>query len=220
MGLFSRQQSTPVPPAVPRMEGLMLTPRSLTDAGEKGQRKRTELLENQIREISKTASKAYDRVDELEAKNRALEEQLRHQSAIVRRLNEELDEARAMDSTSQTSSTNVMSVRSGDTTTLTIPTPTNTCPDKVQLGRIAEQKQLAQIEELQRRNRELEVQSEKMLEEHRESINQLKASVLAMCNNRNFLDSEIPATPQMTEPYMGDLLTKDQGDTYVVSLQI
>ncbi|VEU21005.1 DEKNAAC101958 [Brettanomyces naardenensis] len=50
------------------------------------------MLENQIREISRTASEAYDQVDDLKTRNGMLEEQVAHQKKVIQDLMIELDQ--------------------------------------------------------------------------------------------------------------------------------
>ncbi|QPG73102.1 hypothetical protein FOA43_000407 [Brettanomyces nanus] len=71
-----------------------LTPRTLTDGGFKGELKRSEVLETQIREISQTASQAYDKIDDLKTRNNMLEEQVAQQKRLIHNIMGELDTAK------------------------------------------------------------------------------------------------------------------------------
>lgn len=105
MGLFSRvlhgEKSISRTKSTKAVEGTVKnvgqnikgTPRSITDGGFRGEQKRSQMLQNQISDISMTASKAYDQIDDLKTKNEMLMEQVKQHKQMIQQLTVELDGA-------------------------------------------------------------------------------------------------------------------------------
>lgn len=67
---------------------------SLTDNSFRGEQKRAMVLEQQLREVSLTASKAYDKVDELKLQNDMLEDQVQQQKQLIETFTQQLEQAK------------------------------------------------------------------------------------------------------------------------------
>jgi hypothetical protein len=84
-------------PATPKMRlsGFLRPPNtpSLTDGSLRGEQKRTGLLELQLKEVSLTASKAYDKVEDLTMKNNMLQDQVLQQKQLIESFTIQLEEA-------------------------------------------------------------------------------------------------------------------------------
>lgn len=85
-------------PATPKMRindfslKAPVTP-TLTDASIKGEQKRTGILEAQLKEVSLTASKAYDQVEDLTLRNNMLEDQVLQQKELIESFTKQLEDA-------------------------------------------------------------------------------------------------------------------------------
>lgn len=85
-------------PATPKMKinDFSLKPPvtpTLTDASIKGEQKRTGILEAQLKEVSLTASKAYDQVEDLTLRNNMLEDQVLQQKELIESFTKQLEDA-------------------------------------------------------------------------------------------------------------------------------
>lgn len=67
---------------------------SLTDNSFRGEQKRAMILEQQLREVSLTASKAYDKVDELKLRNDMLEDQVQQQKQLIETFTQQLEQSK------------------------------------------------------------------------------------------------------------------------------
>lgn len=67
---------------------------SLTDNSFRGEQKRAMVLEQQLREVSLTASKAYDKVDELKLQSDMLEDQVQQQKQLIETFTQQLEQAK------------------------------------------------------------------------------------------------------------------------------
>lgn len=65
---------------------------TLMDASFKGERRRAAVLEQQLREVSLTASKAYDTIDDLKLKNESLQEQVDQQKLLIESFNKQIED--------------------------------------------------------------------------------------------------------------------------------
>lgn len=89
-------------PATPKNPGglarfarkIQLTPTAL-DGSLRGEQKRTEILESQLRDVSTTAANAYDEIDELRMRNDMLNEQVVQQKSLIDSLMNQVDESNA-----------------------------------------------------------------------------------------------------------------------------
>lgn len=84
-------------PATPKMKidfsrKTPVTP-TLTDASARGDQRRMGILEAQLKEVSLTASKAYDQIEDLKLKNSMLEDQVLQQKQLIESFNQQLEEA-------------------------------------------------------------------------------------------------------------------------------
>ncbi|TID30627.1 hypothetical protein CANINC_000782 [Pichia inconspicua] len=68
---------------------------SLTDNSFRGEQKRAMILEQQLREVSLTASKAYDKVDELKLRNDMLEDQVQQQKQLIETFTQQLEQSKS-----------------------------------------------------------------------------------------------------------------------------
>ena len=66
---------------------------TLTDASLRGEQKRTGILEAQLKEVSLTASKAYDQVEDLTLRNNMLEDQVLQQKQLIESFTQQLEDA-------------------------------------------------------------------------------------------------------------------------------
>lgn len=85
-------------PATPKMRisdfslKAPVTP-TLTDASLKGEQKRTGILEAQLKEVSLTASKAYDQIEDLTLRNNMLDDQVLQQKQLIESFTQQLEDA-------------------------------------------------------------------------------------------------------------------------------
>lgn len=68
---------------------------TLTDGSLRGEQKRYVMLEQQLREVSLTASKAYDKIDDLKMKNGMLEDQVVQQKQLIETFTKQLEQSNA-----------------------------------------------------------------------------------------------------------------------------
>lgn len=90
--------SSKLVPATPKMRigDFSLKPPvtpTLTDASLRGEQKRTGILEAQLKEVSLTASKAYDQVEDLTLRNNMLEDQVLQQKQLIESFTQQLEDA-------------------------------------------------------------------------------------------------------------------------------
>lgn len=93
-------ESSNLVPASPKVKlgGFSLKPPNtptLTAGSLRGEQKRTGLLEFQLKEVSLTASKAYDKVEDLTLQNKMLEDQVQQQKELLETFARQLEEANA-----------------------------------------------------------------------------------------------------------------------------
>lgn len=93
----TRGDSPKMLPATPKMKlGTFLskTPNTptLADGSLRGEQKRTHILEQQLKDVSVTASKAYDKVEDLQMQNSMLEEQVNQQKELIYSFTRQLEE--------------------------------------------------------------------------------------------------------------------------------
>lgn len=67
---------------------------SLTDNSFRGEQKRAIVLEEQLRQVSFTASKAYDKLDEVKLQNEMLEDQVVQQKQLLETFTQQLEQAK------------------------------------------------------------------------------------------------------------------------------
>lgn len=90
--------SSKLVPATPKMKigefslKPPVTP-TLTDASLRGEQKRTGILEAQLKEVSLTASKAYDQVEDLTLRNQMLQDQVLQQKQLIESFTKQLEDA-------------------------------------------------------------------------------------------------------------------------------
>lgn len=98
--LFGKKEEPTMVPATPKNKLATsfasfrspVTP-SLMDASIRGDQKRTAVLESQLKEISMTASKAYDELDQVKTENSQLQAQLLEQQKNINTLTKQLQQA-------------------------------------------------------------------------------------------------------------------------------
>ena len=84
-------------PATPKMKFggfLSKSPNTptLTDGSLRGEQKRTRVLEQQLKDVSLTASKAYDKIEEFQMQNALLEDQVNQQKELILSFTKQLEE--------------------------------------------------------------------------------------------------------------------------------
>lgn len=90
------KKSTPETPKAPGglarfTRKIQLTPTAM-DGSLRGEQRRTEILESQLRDVSATAAGAYDEIEELRMRNDMLNEQAVHQKQLIDSLMKQVDE--------------------------------------------------------------------------------------------------------------------------------
>lgn len=98
--MFKREAKEPLPQTPPTKSStfgrlgrkIQLTPTAM-DNSARGEQRRTEQLQTQLREVSATAASAYDELDELRTRNEMLNEQVVQQKRLIDDLSGQLEEA-------------------------------------------------------------------------------------------------------------------------------
>ncbi|ODV86311.1 hypothetical protein CANARDRAFT_22212 [[Candida] arabinofermentans NRRL YB-2248] len=127
--LLSKNSNTLIPPPTSGSEHQELTPRTISNTGLVGETTRSEILAGQLKQVSLTASNAYDKIDEIEYQNTMLVEQVSEQKRMIERLLEQLnvsetsrtDSVSSSDSDFNTSSFSHNSPASSKITMLSMP---------------------------------------------------------------------------------------------------
>lgn len=83
---------TPKTPKQSTLSHSALTPTLLVPSIQ-GEKKRTAVLESQLRDLSLTATQAYDEIEDLKLRNSMLQDQVIQQKSIIEALTKELDQA-------------------------------------------------------------------------------------------------------------------------------